>query len=174
MLPDTGEFRHRMPGLEDDRLVVFGVRYVVEQYLNTQWTHDDIDNAALFYASHNAGFTPYPFPADLMHRFVDEFSGYFPVRVDALLDGSVVHARTPVYQITATGDYARLCTFLETLLTHVWYPCTVATLGRRLRTVVERALEESADADAQALADSRVIDWGMRCVSASLDKCAGH
>jgi nicotinamide phosphoribosyltransferase len=36
-------------------------------------------------------------------------------------------------QVTAEGEYAPLCTFLETLLTMVWYPTTVATLSRRIR-----------------------------------------
>ena len=151
-----------MAGMEDDRVVIFGVRHVVEQYLNRQWTQDDVENAALFYATHNAGFTPYPFPRELFERMLTEHNGYFPVRVQALLDGTVVHARTPIYQITAAGDYAHLCTFLETLLTHVWYPTTVATLSRRLRSIIEDAFDESADSDARTLIDSLIIDAGIR------------
>lgn len=47
--------------------------------------------------------------------------GYFPIKLQALREGSVVHARVPVYQITASGKYAPLCTYLETVLTMVWY-----------------------------------------------------
>jgi len=51
-----------------------------------------------------------------------------PVRLQALPEGSVVHAHVPLFQIAAEGPYAPLCTYLETLLTHVWYTATVATL----------------------------------------------
>jgi nicotinamide phosphoribosyltransferase len=51
-----------------------------------------------------------------------------PVQLQALPEGSVVHVHVPVFQITAEDEYAPLCTYLETLLTHVWYPTTVATL----------------------------------------------
>lgn len=55
-------------------------------------------------------------------------AGYMPVRLQALPEGSVVHAHVPTFQLTAEEPYAPLCTYLETLLTHVWYPTTVATL----------------------------------------------
>ena len=39
-----------------------------------------------------------------------------------------MHAHVPVFQLTAEAPYAPLCTYLETLLTQLWYPTTVATL----------------------------------------------
>ena len=47
-------------------------------------------------------------------------AGYFPMKLQALREGSVIHARVPVYQITTTGKYSPLCTYMETLLTMVW------------------------------------------------------
>lgn len=55
-------------------------------------------------------------------------AGYLPVRLEALPEGTCVNARVPLFQITAEGEYAPLCTYLETLLVQVWYPATVATL----------------------------------------------
>lgn len=156
-----GEFRKRMPGLEDDRVVVYGVRHVVEEYLHTRWTLDDIDNAALFFQTHGSSFGDHAFPRALFERFVRENDGYFPVRFEALLDGTVVHARTPVYQLTARGEYAHLVTYLETLLTHLWYPTCVATLARRVRARVEEAFERSCDDDQRTLVESRLVDYGF-------------
>ena len=61
----------------------------------------------------------------------------------------MIYTHTPVFIITAEGEYrheslplsvlrrdltasllSRLCTFLETILTMVWYPSCVATLSR--------------------------------------------
>ncbi len=57
------------------------------------------------------------------------------MKIEALPEGTVAHVHTPVYQITARGEYTLLCTFLETLLTHVWYPSCVATLSRMTKGV---------------------------------------
>jgi nicotinamide phosphoribosyltransferase len=44
--------------------------------------------------------TAFPFPKDLYMKFVLENNGYFPVKVQALQDGTCVHAHVPVYQVT--------------------------------------------------------------------------
>ena len=134
MYPDAdrmvayGEFRSAMKGTGeaagDDRMLFYGLRHLVESYLCHRWTEAEVAQAEQFFATHNAGGTAYPFPRDLFMKFIRENDGYFPVRVEALPEGSCVHVRTPVYQITAEGDYAKLITFFETLLTMVW--CVVS------------------------------------------------
>lgn len=42
---------------------------------------------------------PFPFPKDLFLKFVREHNGYFPVKIQALPEGSCVHVHTPVYQV---------------------------------------------------------------------------
>jgi nicotinamide phosphoribosyltransferase len=167
------------PPAKDTRFVWFGIRYIVEQYLCRRWTEADVAAAAAFFATHRApGQTPFPFPRDLFLRFVRENRGYFPVTLRALPEGTVAHARVPVYQIEAEAPYAPLCTFLETLLTTCWYPATVATLSRRVRDAIERAFELSGgDLGADdPLVPSRLHDFGMRactCVEQSvLGGCA--
>eukprot|EP00955_Chlamydomonas_euryale_P114322 366268-Chlamydomonas_euryale.AAC.22 len=66
------------------------------------------------------GFREFPFPRELFEKFIKENKGYFPVTIEALPEGTAIHPRVPVYQITTSGVYAPLCTFLETLLTMVW------------------------------------------------------
>lgn len=109
------------------------------------------------------GFTAFPFPKDLFLKFVRENNGYFPVRLEALPEGTAIHARVPVYQITSEGAYAPLCTFLESLLTQVWYPTCVATLSRRARDVIEASFDTTSDAGAASpLVTSRLHDFGFR------------
>ena len=71
--------------------------------------------------THNANYTPYPFPKHLFMKFITENDGYFPVTVEALPEGSVAYPHTPCFIITAEDEYSRLCTFLETILTMVSY-----------------------------------------------------
>lgn len=97
------------------------MRYIVENFLCRRWTMDDVERADAFFKTHNARGTPFAWPRHLFEKIVRENNGYFPIKVEALPEGTVVHAQCPVYQITAEGEYARLCTYLETLLTHIWY-----------------------------------------------------
>lgn len=162
-----GEFRAPYRGAKDDqRFVFFGMRYLVETYLERRWTEEEVERAAQFYLTHNAAYTAFPFPKQLFLKFIRENNGYFPVRVQALPEGTCAHIHTPVYQITAEGEYSRLVTFLETILTHVWYPSTVATLSRRTRDLVEKAFAESVDDEDAWMVDFKLHDFGFRgCTS---------
>eukprot|EP00854_Cymbomonas_tetramitiformis_P005473 gene5473-6634_t len=173
-----GEFRKGFKGkhghdTDDTRLVVYGIRYIVETFISKKWTMEDIETASLFFSTHNAPmFTEYPFPKELFEKFVRENDGYFPVKLEALPEGSVVHVHIPVYQITAEDEYAPLCTFLETLLTQIWYPSTVATLSRRCKDIIEEAFEKTVDGGKLSpLLGSRLHDFGFRgctCVEQSV------
>lgn len=210
-----GEFRapfHKDPN--DSRFVFYGMRYIIENFVAVQWTEEDVEQADLFYRTHGAGNTPFPFPKvsvtamhsclalvqrrqrvviaaetprvsarnrhrqlplcalshplvpalslaraqDLFLEFVHENDGYFPVRIEALPEGSVANIHVPVYQIFAYKQYARLVTFLETILTQVWYPSTVATLSRRTKDLVENAFNKSVEPSMHWLVDSRLHD----------------
>lgn len=157
-----GEFRKAFPGVGDERIVFYGISYIVDKYLNRRWTMEELDAAEHFYSKHNAGLTQYPFPRDLFEKFIKENDGFFPIKLQALAEGSVIYPHVPVYQITATKEYSRLVTFLETLLTQVWYPTTVATLSRHTKTLIHDAFVKSVDAEAHWLLMSRLHDFGYR------------
>lgn len=167
-----GEFRKAHPDAwGDDRIVYYGIRYIVENYLEKRWTVQDVEQAALFYSTHNVLNTEYPFPKDLFLKFVHENDGYFPITLESLLEGSVVYPHVPLYQITAKGEYARLVTFMETLLTQVWYPSAVATLSRLTKEAITEAFTQSVDDEISYLIPSRLHDFGFRgttCVEQSV------
>lgn len=104
---------------KDQRIVFYGIRYIVENFVAVKWTMEDVENMVHFLSTHNAGNTPYPFPRLLFEKFVKENNGYFPVIIESLPEGSVIYPHIPVYQITALGEYASLVTFLETILTMI-------------------------------------------------------
>ena len=82
-----------------------------------RWTEQDIEHADLFYSTHMApNFTSFPYPRELFLKFIRENDGFMPVKVEALPEGTCVHAHVPVFQITAEAPYSPLCTFFETLL----------------------------------------------------------
>ncbi|CAG8575713.1 5260_t:CDS:10 [Cetraspora pellucida] len=135
-----GEFRSGYNNdKEDTRILFYGFRYIIENYVARQWTLQDIELAEEFYETHNFNYTSFPFPKDLFLKFIEENDGYFPIKIEALPEGTSCHVHTPVYQIIAEKEYAPLVTFMETLMTMTWYPSTVATLSRRARDIIEQA-----------------------------------
>jgi len=122
----------------------------------------DVELAEAFYKTHNAGGTPFPFPKAEFTKIVTECDGWFPVKIEAMPDGCVIYPHIPVYQITAEGQYSRLVTWLETVMTMVWYPTTVATLSRRCKNTIEQYYKETVDADGMWTLESRLHDFGFR------------
>ncbi|CAG8434172.1 6690_t:CDS:10 [Diversispora eburnea] len=131
-----------------------------------RWTLEDVELAEQFLSTHNDNYTNFPFHKELFLKFIKENDGYFPVKIEALPEGTCCHVHTPVYQIIAEGEYTPLVTFLETLLTMIWYPSTVATLSRRARDIIEEAFEDTVDESGYFLLESRLQDFGFRgCTS---------
>lgn len=161
-----GGFRTPYPNLDDNRFVVYGLRYIIENYISIQWTEKDIEEAQSFYNTFNLGYTTLPFPKDIFLKFVKENNGYFPIKIEALPEGSVAYVGTPIYQITAVNEYSYLLTYLETVLTMLWYPCTVATLSRMTKDIIKKAFEKSVDPEFFYLLESKLHDFGFRgCTS---------
>ncbi|KAJ2852383.1 hypothetical protein IWW36_000270 [Coemansia brasiliensis] len=172
------EFRHALnKDSEDQRMVFYGLQYIIKSYIAQPWTQQDVDEAEAFFNTHNAGFTKFPFPKKLFLKFIQENQGYFPVRIEALSEGSVVYPHTPVMQILASAEYAGLVTYLETVLLMTWYPSTVATLSRRMWARIHEYYDRSVDKEKQWTLDTRMHDFGFRactCVEQSMLGGAAH
>lgn len=172
MYPDAnqmsafGSFRRSFPDCNDNRFIFYGLRYIIENYVDRKWTKKDVEEAEAFYKTYHAGYTAHPFPKHIFEKFIEEYDGYFPVVIEALPEGTVAYCGTPVYQITAKNEYSTLITFLETLLTMIWYPSTVATLSKLTKEIIRDAFVKSVDEELFYLLDSRLHDFGFRgCTS---------
>jgi hypothetical protein len=96
-----GEFRRGYEGDEKDvRIVWYGIRYVVENFVARQWTMKDVEDADAFYSTHQAPtYTAYPYPRELFEKFIKENNGYMPVKVQALPEGTAIAPHVPVFQV---------------------------------------------------------------------------
>lgn len=146
----------------DHRILFYGLSYIIDTYIARQWTRGDLEKSLQFYSTHGPGYTMYPFPYELFKDIVEECNGWLPLWIEGLPEGSIIYPHTPVYTITAEKKYSGLVTWLETLLTMVWYPTTVGTLSRRTRDAIQRAFDESVEFSSHYLIDSRLHDFGFR------------
>jgi nicotinic acid phosphoribosyltransferase len=172
-----GEFREPFKGMADNRIVVYGLRYYIQQFVERLVTKADLTQCANFYSLHGLGSSAFAYPEKMFQEIVNSNGGRLPVKIEALPEGSVVYPHTPVFIITATGDYSRFCTFLETILTMVWYPSCVATLSRHTRDLIQTAFDKYVDSDAHWKIDSKLHDFGFRgctCVEQSVLGGSAH
>ena len=142
-----------------DRTVFFGLQAFIKEYLLLPITQEDINIAEEILTAHGE-----PFNREGWQYILDKHSGYLPVVIRAVPEGSVV----PVKHVLATIENTDpecfwLTTWLETtLLRAIWYPTTVATQSHKIREVILDALEKTGD---PSLIDFKLHDFGARGVS---------
>jgi nicotinamide phosphoribosyltransferase len=148
-----------------DQTVFFGLQYFIKHYLEgVVITKEKIDEAA--------ALLPQVFGRDDVFdrsRFdyiVEQHGGRLPIRIKAVQEGRVVPTHNVLMTIENTDpECFWLTNFLETVLMQIWYPCTVATLSKEIRDVVERYYEETATEAAKGGIDYVLNDFGFRGVS---------
>ncbi|KAJ1937601.1 hypothetical protein GGF37_005139, partial [Kickxella alabastrina] len=55
------EFRHGFNNdSSDERMVFYGLQYIIDQYINRRWTAEDVEMSNHFFSTHNTGHTAFP------------------------------------------------------------------------------------------------------------------
>lgn len=144
-----------------DSTVFFGLQYLLKEYLSKPFTYDDIDAAKALYSAH--------FGSDKMfnefgwYRMRDKHAGRLPVRIKAVPEGMVVPISNVLMTVENTDpEFPWLTNWLETLLSQVWYPTTVATISWHVRQYILSQLIKSGTPEA---IDFKLHDFGFRGVS---------
>jgi len=137
----------------------FGLQYYLKEYLvGRRVTHADIDEAKADFALHFSSSEI--FNEAGWRRIVDVHGGRLPVRISAVPEGLTVPTGNVLMTLENTDPALSFITnYLETLLSLVWYPSTIATQSRQMRALVSRALERTGD---PAGIDFKVHDFGFR------------
>lgn len=143
-------------------VVVFGLQAFIKSYLLQPISMDDINEAEATITAHGL-----PFHREGWQRLIEKHQGYLPLKIEALLEGSIVPAGNVICQITNTDpEFFWLAGYLETaLLRGIWYPSTVASLSYFCKLQLKNALSQSAD-NLESL-DFKLHDFGARGVSSA-------
>lgn len=89
--------------------------------------------------------------------------GFWPLKIKAVPEGTVVDVRNVLMTITNTLPEFYWCVgFVESLLLKVWYPCTVATHSLAYRDLVHTYFLETVDHSEMSLIPFMVHDFGYR------------
>ena len=137
----------------------FGLQAYIKNYLLTPITQEDIDEAEAMWTLHGE-----PFNRAGWEYVLNKHGGYLPVRIKAVPEGTVVPIRNVLCTVENTDPACYwLTTWLETsLLRAIWYPTTVSTQSKSLKTIIAQYLEETGDVAGLSF---KLHDFGARGVS---------
>lgn len=149
-------------GGEFEGVTFFGLQYLLKEYLEGQVvTQEKIDRADKIYAAHFGN--PTLFNKAGWEYILHTHNGHLPIRIKAVAEGTVIPTHNVMLTIENTDPNCFwLTNFLETLLLQLWYPCTVATISREVKTLITKYLNETGD---PSTIDFKLHDFGFRGVS---------
>lgn len=152
-------------GAEFPYTVFYGLQYILKNYLEgsvVSW--NDHDEAFGLSCDHFGSSKYYNYEG--WTRIISEFGGRLPLRIKAVPEGTVVPTGNVLMTVENTDPrFFWLTNAVESLLTHVWYPSTVATLSRSVKEDITRFMRETADEEAWAGIPFMLHDFGYRGAS---------
>jgi len=138
----------------------FGLQALLKAYLLERVTDVDVREMTELAASHGL-----PFDCAGWRHVVDAHDGRLPLRIAAIPEGTDVPVGNVLARVENTCDYTWwLPSYVETLLLHVWYPTTVATVSALAHATIARALARTAE-EPETKAAFMLHDFGARGVS---------
>lgn len=145
-----------------DETTFFGLQYFLKKYLVGQVvTKEKIQAAEKFWNLHFGRNDV--FRADLWYYILNNYDGYLPVEINAVLEGLTVQTHNVLYTIENTDPKCFwLTNYLETLLQQVWCPLTVCTYSRNMKSLISKYLRRNGDLNGL---DFKLHDFGYRGVS---------
>lgn len=148
-------------GARYPKTVWVGLQAILKKYFTgVIVTKEEVELAAQLCALH-FGDESY-FNREGWMYIVNHHGGKLPLVIKAVAEGSVIPVGNVMMYVEATDEKcAWLTNYVETMLTHVWFPCTVATRSYYLKQTIQKY----ADICGTENIDFHVHDFGFRGTS---------
>jgi len=139
-------------------IVFFGLQYYLKKYLAGQVvSYDKINEAKEFFKAHLGNDKIFNYEG--WSYIVKKYDGKLPIEIKAVLEGTIVPTQNVLFTIENTDpECFWLTSYLETLLSKVWYPSTVATKSWYQKQVIKKYLKDTGD----DIPDFKLHDFGYR------------
>ena len=120
-----------------DETIFFGLQMYLKKYLvGRVITQDILDNESEFL---NLCFGFDYFNREGFQKIVDDHDGNLPIEIRAVPEGTRVPNHNVLMTVVNTDpDLPFVTNYVETILSNVWYPITVATLSYNCRQLIDR------------------------------------
>jgi nicotinamide phosphoribosyltransferase len=151
-----------------DQTVYFGLQSFLREYLSKPITQQDIDEAELLITAHGE-----PFNREGWQYILDNYSGYLPLEVRAIDEGTVLPTSNVLVTVVNTDPKCFwLTSYIETaLLRAIWYGTTVATNSFESKKIIHKGIIETG-ADLAGLS-FKLQNFGARGVSSEESAALG-
>lgn len=150
-------------GAEFPYTVFFGLQAILQTYLEgvvIRWP--DLTLAAELASTHFGSREL--FNSKGWHHIIEDHGGMLPLRIKAVPEGTPVPTGNVLMTVENTCEQCYwLTNAVESLLTHVWYPSTVATLSRTTFEMMAGYLDRTAES--RAALPFMLHDFGYRGAS---------
>jgi nicotinamide phosphoribosyltransferase len=125
----TNDSRYLEARLKYEKLYVFGLQYILKEYLTKPITQYDLDYAFPILETLGTGFNK-----NGWEYIVNDLGGYLPIEIYAVNEGTVLPTGNVIMQYTNTDPKCVwLAGLLETMLMRVFYPMKVATKSYNIK-----------------------------------------
>lgn len=152
-----GKFNH---------VVFFGLQYIIKKYLMGRvLTEEMVYEADNKLNTQNGVFSGNNiFPTEKWLNLVRKHNGYLPIRIKAVKEGSICPTHNVLLKLESTDpEFAWLVGFLETIILQIWYPITVCTLSKKIKSNLKNYFSDSGCPDTYL--GYILNDFGVRGVS---------
>lgn len=156
-----------------DKVVFFGLQYIIKNILTKQLTKTDVETASKFFNAHMGVFNE-----EGWNYILEKHNGYLPIQIQAIPEGTVVSRGVPLITIVNTDPNCFWLTQLvETIIVRVWSTINVATISYNAKLIIKSFLEKTSDVPVKDILPSRLQDFGSRgsyCQEAAAVGGMGH
>lgn len=131
-------------GAQYPSTVFFGLQSILFGLAGDAVTEDDVLDAQALAEAHFGSADMFNY--DGWMHIVNRHAGQLPLRIKAVPEGTVVPTGNVLMTVENTDPACYwLTNAVESLLTHVWAPSTVATRSYHVKQMIARYLENTAD-----------------------------
>jgi nicotinamide phosphoribosyltransferase len=126
--------------------IFFGLQAILKKYLVGQVvTRAKIERAAALCLAHFGTNTM--FNRSGWEYILEKHNGFLPIRIKAIPEGLKIPTNNVLMTVENTDEQncGWLTNALESVLTHVWYSSTVATLSRSVKETIRVYLEKTSE-----------------------------
>ena len=132
-------------GAEFDNTLFFGLQHILQAMEGIAVTQDDLEHAASIAAVHFGD--PNAFNYAGWQHIIDVHDGRLPLEIRAVPEGSRIAVGNVLMTVVNTDPACYwLTNYMESYLTHVWYPSTVASLSFDVKHTLSTYLAQQGSA----------------------------
>ena len=149
-------------GAKWDTTVFFLLQYILKEYfVGKVVTQEAIDRSEMIIDAHLGKEV---FNRKGWEHILNKHGGKLPLKIKAVLEGTPVSVSNVLFTVENTDpECFWLTNFVESILSHVWYGCTVATLSREVKKVIYDFMLKTGNKEAADAAISFALhDFGYR------------